>query len=219
MSTPTREEFERADEYAAPLAAQRGRYWREDLLLNLARCYLALRERLAAVENWTHEHGYALVPSGPDTFGEGVRACKKQVAALLNRKADNSPLSVRVDNLPKRVGEATIVGGREGDDHGPRRRRRNHRRPERAGGTMKTDAIETVLHDAEHGGGTYQRTIDQARLQLSALLEANREMREALKAVATYYGSDAPDAVDGCKPDNEAAVLLEKLERLENGEK
>jgi hypothetical protein len=78
---------------------------------------------------------------------------------------------------------------------------------------MKTDAIETVLHDAEHGGGTYQHTIEQARLQLSALVEANREMREALKPFARWKPSFTERR--GREPENAIARLLEKLERLD----
>jgi hypothetical protein len=39
---------------------------------------------LSNIRAWSLEHGETLVPSDPDTFGEGVRACKNQVAALLD---------------------------------------------------------------------------------------------------------------------------------------
>lgn len=61
------------------------------MALHLALELQQARERLAAVESWTHEYGSALVPSGQDTFGEGVRACKKQVAALLNGEERETP--------------------------------------------------------------------------------------------------------------------------------
>lgn len=32
---------------------------------------------------WTQVYGAALVPTGPDTYGEGVRACKAQVRTLI----------------------------------------------------------------------------------------------------------------------------------------
>ncbi len=42
-----------------------------------------LRAALSRVEQWTHEHGAALVPRVcADTYGEGMREAKKQVAAL-----------------------------------------------------------------------------------------------------------------------------------------
>lgn len=38
----------------------------------------------ARLEEWTHQHGAALVPSGcADTFGEGMRKAKEQIRALL----------------------------------------------------------------------------------------------------------------------------------------
>jgi hypothetical protein len=42
-----------------------------------------LRLIVAKLENWTHEMGANLCPTGADTYGEGVRACKAQVAAIL----------------------------------------------------------------------------------------------------------------------------------------
>jgi hypothetical protein len=45
---------------------------------------LEMWQRFAfALSTWTHEFGGALVPSGADTYGEGVRACKDQVATML----------------------------------------------------------------------------------------------------------------------------------------
>lgn len=46
-------------------------------------------EERAALEAWTHQHGKALVPHGgwADTFGDGMRCAKQQVAALLARRA------------------------------------------------------------------------------------------------------------------------------------
>lgn len=38
---------------------------------------------LAKLREWTLTFGAALKPSGADTYGEGVRACKAQVAAIL----------------------------------------------------------------------------------------------------------------------------------------
>lgn len=41
-------------------------------------------ERLARIVEWTHAHGAALclTAGSADTFGDGMRAAKKQVAAL-----------------------------------------------------------------------------------------------------------------------------------------
>lgn len=35
--------------------------------------------------DWTHEHGAALCPRGADTYGEGMRDAKQQVARILAR--------------------------------------------------------------------------------------------------------------------------------------
>ena len=43
----------------------------------------ALRAVVARLGEWTHEFGAALKPKGADTFGEGVRECKAQVARIL----------------------------------------------------------------------------------------------------------------------------------------
>lgn len=42
---------------------------------------------LGRLRDWTHEMGKALVPRGPDTYGEGVRDCKAQVGRILDRFA------------------------------------------------------------------------------------------------------------------------------------
>jgi hypothetical protein len=42
-----------------------------------------LRGLLARVETWTKEYGAALKPSGADTYGEGMRVAKWQVANLI----------------------------------------------------------------------------------------------------------------------------------------
>lgn len=42
---------------------------------------------LNAVEQWTHEFGAHLCPPGADTYGEGVRDCKQQVADILSKVA------------------------------------------------------------------------------------------------------------------------------------
>lgn len=44
-----------------------------------------LAAQLAALEQWTHQYGAALNPSGKwtDSFGDGMRAAKEQVASLL----------------------------------------------------------------------------------------------------------------------------------------
>lgn len=38
---------------------------------------------LGRIESWTHEHGAALCPRGADTYGNGMRDAKQQVAAIL----------------------------------------------------------------------------------------------------------------------------------------
>ena len=40
-------------------------------------------EMRAALEHWTHEYGAALKPPGADTYGEGKRDAKNEVAAIL----------------------------------------------------------------------------------------------------------------------------------------
>jgi hypothetical protein len=40
---------------------------------------------LADLQTWTLTYGKALVPSGADTYGEGMRDAKKQVSAILAR--------------------------------------------------------------------------------------------------------------------------------------
>lgn len=42
---------------------------------------------VAAIDEWSHEHGAALCPTGPDTFGEGMRAAKAQIRRILERYA------------------------------------------------------------------------------------------------------------------------------------
>ena len=42
----------------------------------------ALEKALRRVVSWTHEYGDALKPLGADTYGEGMRDAKSQVAAL-----------------------------------------------------------------------------------------------------------------------------------------
>lgn len=42
-----------------------------------------LRLIVVTLDNWTHEMGASLCPTGADTYGEGVRACKGQVAAII----------------------------------------------------------------------------------------------------------------------------------------
>lgn len=37
------------------------------------------------LEQWTHEFGAHLCPPGADTYGEGVRDCKQQVADILHK--------------------------------------------------------------------------------------------------------------------------------------
>lgn len=48
-----------------------------------------LREYIARLEAWAHEYGDALIPRGADTYGNGMRDAKAQVAQILNagRKA------------------------------------------------------------------------------------------------------------------------------------
>jgi len=42
-----------------------------------------LREKLGRLTLWTSAYGKNLCPTGADTYGEGVRACKDQVRRLL----------------------------------------------------------------------------------------------------------------------------------------
>lgn len=50
----------------------------------------ALARTLSLVSTWRHEHGVALVPSGADTYGEGMRAAKGQISAILSRLAEEA---------------------------------------------------------------------------------------------------------------------------------
>jgi hypothetical protein len=43
------------------------------------------REGLAALQDWCAQHGAALKPHGADTYGEGMRDAKQQVATILAR--------------------------------------------------------------------------------------------------------------------------------------
>ncbi|HQR18029.1 MAG TPA: hypothetical protein PK948_06645 [Gemmatimonadales bacterium] len=49
-------------------------------------------EVLALIGQWVHEHGAALKPRGADTFGEGMREAKRQVAALLATAPEPEPV-------------------------------------------------------------------------------------------------------------------------------
>lgn len=46
------------------------------------------RATINAISEWTHVFGAALCPRGADTYGEGVRACKTEVAALIHRSME-----------------------------------------------------------------------------------------------------------------------------------
>ena len=45
---------------------------------------------LSLLGTWRHEYGAALKPSGADTYGEGMRAAKGQVGAILSRLAEDA---------------------------------------------------------------------------------------------------------------------------------
>ncbi len=52
-----------------------------------------IEDALSQLRTWTLEHGAALCPNGrPDTFGEGMRAAKKQVATILDACMKVTPL-------------------------------------------------------------------------------------------------------------------------------
>ena len=40
-------------------------------------------ERIARLEAWTHQHGALLRPIGADTYGNGMREAKRQVARII----------------------------------------------------------------------------------------------------------------------------------------
>ena len=69
----TANQEEAAKEYNASLVVE----WRERALRAEAQG--------ARIEAWTHEYGAALVPHGPDTYGEGMRDAKQQVAKMMER--------------------------------------------------------------------------------------------------------------------------------------
>lgn len=64
----------------------------------------ALRERVAAVEEWTHRFGSELSPSGKwtDSFGDGVRTAKDRVSRLL---AAAKPTAQRPTPSPETLAE------------------------------------------------------------------------------------------------------------------
>lgn len=45
---------------------------------------------LSLLGTWRHEYGAALKPSGADTYGEGMRAAKGQVGAILSHLAEDA---------------------------------------------------------------------------------------------------------------------------------
>jgi hypothetical protein len=45
---------------------------------------------LSLLGTWRHEYGAALKPSGADTYGEGMRAAKGQVGAILSHLAEEA---------------------------------------------------------------------------------------------------------------------------------
>lgn len=46
---------------------------------------------LGRLVEWTHEYGKSLCPTGADTYGEGVRACKRQVANIIGARGTPEP--------------------------------------------------------------------------------------------------------------------------------
>lgn len=46
--------------------------------------YDSMLETIALLEQWTHTFGKSLIPPGADTYGEGMRDAKDQVAVILH---------------------------------------------------------------------------------------------------------------------------------------
>jgi hypothetical protein len=44
-----------------------------------------LKSLMSVLDTWAKTFGAALVPSGADTYGEGIRDAKAQVASILSR--------------------------------------------------------------------------------------------------------------------------------------
>lgn len=57
----------------------------QNQLTEVRKLLRALEHRLARIGEWADEYGSALVPRGADTYGEGIRACKAQVKALVSK--------------------------------------------------------------------------------------------------------------------------------------
>ncbi|MGL4809235.1 MAG: hypothetical protein ACRC4O_10870, partial [Giesbergeria sp.] len=73
-------------EVSESMRAKEGRVLRSERDAALARV-AELEAVVSAIGQWTHVYGAALVPHGPDTFGEGMRAAKRQIANLLHGAA------------------------------------------------------------------------------------------------------------------------------------
>lgn len=60
--------------------------------MDLVKCIAEIRKRdfvIGLLGDWTREHGAALCPrGGADTYGEGMRDAKQQVARILARLGD-----------------------------------------------------------------------------------------------------------------------------------
>ena len=57
------------------------------------------RTVLGRIDEWTHQYGAALVPSGADSYGEGMRNAKRQVAGLLT--SSPAPVAAPSDERTK----------------------------------------------------------------------------------------------------------------------
>lgn len=56
----------------------------EDALTAALARIAEMEAALGRVKTWTHEHGAALCPPGADTYGEGKRDAKREVAGILS---------------------------------------------------------------------------------------------------------------------------------------
>jgi hypothetical protein len=77
------------------------------------------RAVLGALGQWTHEFGAALRPTGADTYGEGVRAAKAQVARILvAQPAASEPADEPVERGMYLAGDGSATSGLD-DEGGP----------------------------------------------------------------------------------------------------
>lgn len=73
--------------------------WADEAARTLAQALVGEQDErdfvIGLLGDWTHEHGAALCPRGADTYGEGMRDAKQQVARILARLGEAVPSAER----------------------------------------------------------------------------------------------------------------------------